>query len=232
MPEGNRAREGVVDNGATSTNTCRLDDLMRRYAAGETTAFEHLYGELLPLLRRVCRRLSKRGTDTEDLLQDTFLRFHRYRASYVPGVTAVSWILSIARSAHLDSRRCARRSPVANSPDTGAGPRNEGEARVSSDPESELSVQACLAAVSQKIDGMSAKLRTAYLMFRQQGFSVAQIAERLKTTDDAVKQRVHRAEEQLRLVITRSDERPMTRRARDPRRHATKNVTKRLRARI
>jgi RNA polymerase sigma-70 factor (ECF subfamily) len=195
------AKEGAVEIRSAGGSASRFDGLMQRYAAGEARAFTELYEELSPVLRRFCRRLSRRRSDADDLLQDTFLRLHRHRSSYVPGTTLVSWILTIARSAHVDMRRHGRRDSVMCLLAGDAGSRVEGKVPAASDPESEVSAQVCLAAVKGEIDQMSTTLRTAYLLFRQEGLSVAQIAERLGTTGDAVKQRVHRAEQQLRVVV-------------------------------
>src|SRR5262245_43942485 len=89
----------------------QLAELMRRYGMGENDTFEPLYRLLSPRLYRFCRRLTGARTDADDLLQDTFLRLHRARATYVAGVNVLHWAYAIARSAFIDRLRYRRRRP-------------------------------------------------------------------------------------------------------------------------
>src|SRR5271155_4249561 len=88
-----------------------VEPLLTRYAAGDAAAFGELYEVLAPRLRRFCLRLSRRGSEAVDLFQDTLLRLHRARASYVPGAPALPWIFAIARAAFVDRHRHRHRHP-------------------------------------------------------------------------------------------------------------------------
>jgi RNA polymerase sigma-70 factor (ECF subfamily) len=54
--------------------------------------------------------------------------------------------------------------------------------------------------IERALDQMSEKQRRAYVLLRKEGLSVAQAAAVLDTSEHTVKQRVHRAEEQIRAT--------------------------------
>ena len=63
----------------------RLSSLMERYARGEDRVFEQLYRLLAPRLYRFCLRLAANVVEADDCFQETFLRLHHARATYVTG---------------------------------------------------------------------------------------------------------------------------------------------------
>ena len=179
-----------------------LDTLMQRYAAGEDDAFERLYALLAPRLHRFCLRLTGRKAEAEDLLQDTFLRLHRARATYLGGASTLYWAFAIARSAHLDQLRRRRRRPE----ELGLASDAAQDDRVSADerysPEAEARALYLLQIVTLELDNMSERNRTAYILIREEGLSVRQAASVLGTSTDVVKKRAHRAYEQIRAAVT------------------------------
>ena len=183
------------------TKVEELSELMRRYGGGDDGAFDALYEFLAPRLYRFCLRLAPRRTDADDLLQDAFLRLHRARASYLSGANPLHWAFAIARSASLDRLRYWRRRPE-----------NLGEAADVADdetlqaddvtrPEAELQANDLWLVVTRELAKMSEKNRVAYILLREEGLSVKEAAAVLGTTADVVKQRAHRAYQQLRSAI-------------------------------
>ena len=90
-----------------------MSALMERYAAGEDSVFEHLYRLMAPRLYRFCLRLTRLAEEADDCFQETFLRLHRARATYVTGANALHWAYAIARSVHLTKLRYWKRRPEA-----------------------------------------------------------------------------------------------------------------------
>jgi RNA polymerase sigma-70 factor (ECF subfamily) len=170
---------------------------MTRYAKGEAAAFAALYDALAPRLHRFCARLSRPGPEADDLFQETMLRLHRARASYIPGAPTLPWAFAIARSAYLDRLRLRRRRPeqvAGEDEDPTAIP-------VGATPESDALARALLTILARELERMSEKNRSAYVLLREEGFSVAEAAAVLGTSGEAVKQRAHRADEQIREAI-------------------------------
>lgn len=87
----------------------QLPALMIAYQAGDGSAFEALYWQLLPRLRGYLLLLTRNGNRADDLLQETFLQIHRSRRTYLPGRPVAPWAFAIARHVYLaDSRKRAR----------------------------------------------------------------------------------------------------------------------------
>lgn len=82
----------------------RLAELMAAYRQGDAGAFDGLYSELAPPLRRyLCMLTRSRGAD--DLLQETFLQLHRSRRTHMPGRPVLPWAFAIARHVYLTDLR-------------------------------------------------------------------------------------------------------------------------------
>jgi RNA polymerase sigma-70 factor, ECF subfamily len=70
----------------------------------QTPAFEDLALPLLPSLYNVAVWLTRDPADTEDLVQETFLKGLRGFASFEPGTNFKAWIFRILRNTYLTSR--------------------------------------------------------------------------------------------------------------------------------
>src|SRR4029079_8709289 len=74
-----------------SKDVDRTSALMQRYAQGDDAVFQELYTSMAPRLYRFCLRLAGRKQDADDIFQDTFLRLHRARATYLSGTRPLHW---------------------------------------------------------------------------------------------------------------------------------------------
>ena len=72
-----------------STTIAPADAAMERYAAGDDAAFEALYDTLAGRLYGYIRRQVPNRQGCDDLLQETFLRMHRARGTFVTGAPVV-----------------------------------------------------------------------------------------------------------------------------------------------
>lgn len=179
----------------------RASELMRRYAGGEDEVFEQLYIWMAPRLYRFCLRLARRTSEADDYLQETFLRLHRARATYLAGSNPLHWVFAIARSIHLDRLRYQRRRPE----DLGYAHDAAEEHRLAADerydPEAEVRTHDLAEVVTVELHKMSEKNRLAYILLREEDLSVKEAAAVLGTTPDVLKQRAHRAYQQLRTAV-------------------------------
>lgn len=183
------------------TGADRLSKLMARYGAGEEAVFDELYTMLAPRIYRFCLRLTLRPSEADDCFQETFLRLHRARATYMPGSNALYWTFAIARSVYLSRLRYWRRRPerLGDVHDVA-----EQDALLPTDatsPESETLAAHMLDIVTDELGKMSEKNRSAYVLLKEENLSVRDAAMLLGTTTDVVKQRAHRAYEQLRAAL-------------------------------
>ena len=81
---------------------------MIRYQGGSLEAFQEIYAQLAPGVRRYLSHLAGSSEVADDLLQETFLRMHRSRAAYNPKYAVRPWVFGLARNVFLMNRRAAR----------------------------------------------------------------------------------------------------------------------------
>jgi RNA polymerase sigma-70 factor (ECF subfamily) len=81
---------------------------MLRYQGGSLEAFQEIYAQLAPGVRRYLSHLAGGSEIADDLLQETFLQMHRSRAAYNPKYAVRPWVFGLARNVFLMNRRAAR----------------------------------------------------------------------------------------------------------------------------
>ena len=78
-------------------------DLLQRARLGDSDALNELFGRYLPSLRRWARGRLPSWTrdlrDTDDLVQETFLRAYRHWHTFDRGSDCKSWMSTICRNA-------------------------------------------------------------------------------------------------------------------------------------
>lgn len=169
-----------------------IDSLMERYQAGDEDAFDELYRQVAPKLLRFLHRRTRSEDRAEDLLQATFAKVHRSRASYDPSQGASRWLTAIARNTLYDDwrRREVRKEDLTS---TGAVPEpilvNPSEALGSA-----LTVRRAVAL-------LPTKLREAIELTFWRGLTSAEAADEIGTSRSNVKVRAHRGYQILRASL-------------------------------
>jgi RNA polymerase sigma-70 factor (ECF subfamily) len=178
-----------------------LDTALTRYAAGDEAAFDALYRLLSPRLYAFCLRLTRRRSEADDLFQETFLKIHRSRATYVPHAVALHWAFAVCRSVYLDRLRYRKRRPedVAET-EEGLAAFSQ-QASEGDSPEAHAQARQLMEVVSRVLDGLPENQRSAYVLIREEGMSVAEAAAVLGTTPTATKLRAFRAYEAIRAAL-------------------------------
>ena len=178
--------------------TAAGDAAMERYAAGDDAAFEALYDALAGRLYAYLRRHVPDPHGCDDLVQETFLRMHRARGTFMTGAAVLPWAFAIARRLLVDRVRRDRRTPL-------------GAADVDPEPVSPLGAAdrpeqiAEAREVARRLAGALARLpdsqRNAFELLKQDGLTLAEAAAVLGVTVTAVKLRAHRAYASIRAAL-------------------------------
>jgi RNA polymerase sigma-70 factor (ECF subfamily) len=192
----------VNPTGATELGSA-LDLAMSRYAEGNDAAFSDVFSGLAPRVQAFLYRLSGSVDLAHDLTQETFLRIHRARGSFVPGNPVLPWAYAIARNCfvgHARSRKfkAARRSVDIADHELAAGLEASAEAAVLAHESARI--------VKQVLAEMSVVNREAFILLRFEGLSVAAAAQVLGASQGAVKLRAFRAYEALRTALKASEQ--------------------------
>lgn len=173
------------------TRENELPGLMVRYQSGESQAVEELVRRLSPLLLRYFASPHISWSDTEDLLQDCWVRIHRARHTYRPADPLLPWIFAIARHTRLDGYRRRRR-------------RESRETLVATPPEVvALGEQPApdTTRFRDLLEQLPDSQREVILMLKVSDMSMEEVARATSSTAGAIKQKAHRAYVRLREII-------------------------------
>ena len=165
--------------------------LLRRVAEGDQRALAELYERHGGLIAMRLRRSGASVTETEDVLQETFISAWNSATGYRGDGPVAAWLWSIARHRLHSTARSAIRSRAR-------------ELAVGSPPEARNDEDGWAAALDarQAIDRLDPDLRSAFEAVAIAGLSVSSAAARLGVPEGTVKSRVHRARTLLRKEMT------------------------------
>jgi RNA polymerase sigma-70 factor (ECF subfamily) len=170
------------------------EELMSAYAGGDRAAFTVLFRRWAPRLHAFFLRSVREAATAEDLLQVTFLKVHRARASFNPLLRLRAWVYAIAVRELAEELRRRQRTPLASKKeqdDTEHRPASDDAAR-------SLDEQRRSSAIRAAIERLPDSQRTVLYLHRYEEMSFAEIAHALGLTEGAVKLRAFRAYERLR----------------------------------
>ncbi len=177
-----------------------LSMLMKRYCEGDRRAFEELYAATAPALLRYLVRLSGQLSTAEDLLQQSFLKLHRARASYIEGAAPLPWMYTIAHRTFLDQARKNKRSKVVDvggelpeqAADLQGKPHEGGDAHDNSEE---------LHRTMEALQSLPPSQRQAVVLIKLDGKTMQEAAQIAGTSTGAMKVRAHRGYEALRKSL-------------------------------
>ncbi len=175
-------------------------ELVAAARAGSNAAFEELQSRYSRRLYRRIQSITRNREDTEDALQETFLRAYLALDSFEGRSQFSSWLMRIAiNSALMVLRRRRSRLEVSFEP-----PSESGEPALTIDvpetalnPEQLYDLRQRSEYVLHAIDKLDIALRTPLTTWIQQECSMKEVARTLDLTLATVKTRLHRARKQL-----------------------------------
>jgi RNA polymerase sigma factor (sigma-70 family) len=174
------------------------ETLMAAYVSGDRRAFEQLFARLAPRLHRFFRRSFAAEATADDLLQVTFLKLHKARATYRPEMRVAPWAFAIAARVRLDEFRRLKR--LAEDGDEEALARAD-EASALAPPAAGTIDADTAEAVRSAVDALPESQRVVVHLNRFEEMTFAEIARILGTTEGAVKLRAFRAYGALRQML-------------------------------
>ena len=172
-----------------------MEALVERAQGGAAAALETLLGQLAPAIQRFGMRMCKNPPDADDVLQDTLLTIATRLPEFEGRSSLTSWVFTIVRTACVRKRRGLKNQPPVSS---------EGAAEMADpglSPEAITSDRELSRALTRALDGLSDEHREVLLLRDMEGLSAPEAAESLGISVDALKSRLHRAREALRLAL-------------------------------
>jgi RNA polymerase sigma factor (sigma-70 family) len=170
---------------------------MARYAAGDVAAFRRLFAMVGPTVRAFFMRSFHDPAVADDLLQATFLKLHRVRATYRPELPVRPWLFTIAASIRRDELRRRYRVP----PHVGEDDWEELEVQLHEQRRESSDSTDLAETVRAAIDRLPEAQRAVVYLHRYEGLTFDEIAAVLSTTPGAARVRASRAYDTLRKEL-------------------------------
>ena len=157
-------------------------------------------------LYRTAVRLTRNPADAEDLVQETYLKAHRFRDSFTPGTNLRAWLFRILTNSFINEYRKRSRQPETT--ETGdledyylfRRVKESGE-DLGTDPEATVMRMFLDEEVRRALEELPEQYRIAVLLADVEGFSYKEIAEITNTQIGTVMSRLHRGRKQLQSKL-------------------------------
>jgi RNA polymerase sigma-70 factor, ECF subfamily len=169
--------------------------LVRRVRAGETACFEALMRRHNERVYRTVRAVLGDDADVEDVMQQAYVSAYQHLGGFEGRARFSTWLTRIAlNEAYARLRRRRRVEPAPWDNDQAA---KEPEA-TGPTPEQLAARIEMQGLLERAVDSLSLSNRTVFVLRSVQGLTTAETADCLKISEEAVKTRLHRANEALR----------------------------------
>jgi RNA polymerase sigma-70 factor (ECF subfamily) len=182
-------------------------ELAVRASQGDTPAFECIMRRHNRLLFRTARSILKSDEETEDALQESYLRAWRAIGSFRDDAQLSTWLVRIVINEALGRlrRRGAQVIPLDGA--AAPGPGEEAESTVADDPDEQPERLAMREELRQlmerRIDRLPDAYRTVFMLRAVEEMSVAETAAALALPEATVRTRFFRARSLLRESLSR-----------------------------
>lgn len=162
--------------------------------AGDKAVYARLLREIEPVTRALVRRRIGDASTIDDIVQDTLLTVHRYRATYDPTKPILPWLAAIAHRRCMDHLRRHYRTAAHEVA-------NDGTYDGSVEPEAHAAIAAQddMRQLDHILADLPRRHRTAIELVKLQELSLVEAAAITRQSVGALKVTVHRALKTLRM---------------------------------
>ncbi len=173
--------------------------LMLRFQAGETAAFDQLVERNIASVHGLVYRFLGDASLVEDIAQEAFLRVFRNAQKYQAKAKFNTWLYRIVANLCFNVSRSRKRAKIISLDSTqeGQASRDVPDHR-QPDPKVELTKTELAEHISQAVSELPAQQRMVIILHQYEKNSYAEIAETMGTTASAVKSLLSRGRATLR----------------------------------
>lgn len=192
----------------TTPSTAVFDeaDLVARAKAGDAEAFSELVRHYDRRVYRMAKQITQNDEDTEDVLQETFLKAYTHLDDFQGNSKFYTWLVRIAVNEalmKLRKRRSDRTVPLDEPVDTGEDEIVREIAVWDENPEQQYSREELAEILDEAIASLKPSYRNVFVLRDIEELSIQETAEALNQSISAVKSSLLRARLQLREKLTR-----------------------------
>lgn len=169
------------------------DEVLRRVARGDTDAVEQFVGHWQPKISRVLSRLLRCRADSDDALQEVFLRVLRHAGRYQSNGSMAGWLYRIAINVARDTTRRNQRTMESIDTDPPEASANSGIEKCAQREQRLL--------IDQSLNAASRGDRELIVLKHFAGLTFAEIAGALDLPVTTVKSRMAAALKRLQITL-------------------------------
>jgi RNA polymerase sigma-70 factor (ECF subfamily) len=157
---------------------------------------------LLPTIARVAKALTGDSTDTEDLVQETYLRAYRHWHTFQPGSDCKSWLATICRHTFAELRRRQSRSVTVDDQELESLAAARVHATARAKGVDDMFARVDLGpAIAKAVRELEPHYRDVVLLVDVDGFSYDEVATTLDIPVGTVRSRLYRARRHLQEAL-------------------------------
>jgi RNA polymerase sigma-70 factor, ECF subfamily len=179
-------------------------DLVQKAKSGDYAAFEALVEKYQGRIYRHLRKMANDTSQAEDLLQETFLNAYRGLRGFEGGSSFSTWLFRIATNTALMYLRKHRPEMVEYDDAIGTNADNLGAPASSEFVSTPLEMLLSLEGkreLEKAIDQLPVNYRTVLVLRDVEGFSLEEVSRIVDSSIAAVKSRLHRARNSVRVAL-------------------------------
>jgi RNA polymerase sigma-70 factor, ECF subfamily len=180
-------------------------ELVHKAKAGDDGAFTDLVNRYERKVYRIARHITQNDEDSEDVLQDTFLKAYEHLGDFQMNSKFYTWVVRIAVNEalmKLRKRKTGRTVSIDENIDTGEEVVVREIAVWENNAEQRYTQQELREILDRAIDSLSPGFRAVFVLRDVEELSTEETAQALSLTVPAVKSRLLRARLQLREKLT------------------------------
>jgi RNA polymerase sigma-70 factor, ECF subfamily len=181
-------------------------ELVTRAKGGDAEAFSELVRHYDRRVYRMAKQITQNDEDTEDVLQETFLKAYTHLDDFQGNSKFYTWLVRIAVNEalmKLRKRRSDRTVPLDEPVDTGEDEIVREIAVWDENPEQQYSREELADILDEAIKSLKPSYRNVFILRDIEELSIQETAEALNQSISAVKSSLLRARLQLREKLTR-----------------------------
>ena len=174
------------------------EEVVVRVLAGDTSLFEILMRRYNQRLFRVARGILAEDSETEDVMQEAYVRAFRELANFRGEARFSTWLTRIAcHEALARARKRRRLVPIGG----GGGGEPPDPPSESAGPDREMENRELQAVLRDAVERLPDPMRAVFCLREIEGLSTEQTADALALTVANVRVRLHRAKRSLRQTL-------------------------------
>ncbi len=137
----------------------------------------------------------------QDICQEVFLRLYRKARKYIPGMPFKTWLFTIVRNTSINFARSYTYRKASSLEELPQEIKKTSLLDLAPDPEARYLSQESTHRLSQAVQSLSEKQRTAIILRYYQGMSIKEVAEIMKSTVPSVESLIFRAKNNLMKLL-------------------------------